>query len=313
MIKSPSLKNSSYSCYCGNKFEKSFATKDFRYFTKGEYSYLQCSVCGIYKLKNTNIKYPKTYYSFKFKEKTKLMQKFTNFLYNLFFNKSSFFLRTIFLPFKPFLRGTIIKQGASILDVGCGSGNFLSIMHDLGMKTCGIEPSLQAVKSAPKKLNIINSTIHNSKLPKRSFDVITMNHVFEHSDTPFTDIKKIKTYLKHSGTLILATPNTRSLAFKLFGKYWVQVSAPWHAYLFSNNNLISLLEKEGFSVKKIRYNSMPFQFLGSLSNYIYAKTGKTPKILSSRLFFYMFLPICFFLNFFKFGDQFEIWLEKKTK
>ena len=85
--------------------------------------------------------YPKTYYSYGTKTGKSLKDKAALYAYYLFYSKDNIFnpLRYLFYPLSYFVRGTSIKKGARILDIGGGGGFFLSRMRDLGMQPYCIE------------------------------------------------------------------------------------------------------------------------------------------------------------------------------
>ena len=142
-----------------------------------------------------------------------------------------------------------------------------------------------------------------------------MNHVLEHVNNPLETIKEIHRILDKKGLFIVGVPNSDSLAYKIFKSNWFALEAPRHLFNYSAKNLKKLLEDNGFKVKKIRYNSRPTQFVASL---YYALGIKKPnEILFSNknklinnLLKILFLPLTWFVNSIKCGDQIEIWSEK---
>ena len=163
------------------------------------------------------------------------------------------------------MRGTKIAKNKRFLDVGSGSGQFLYEMKQFGMDIYGVEPSDFDEKTAKeKKLNILKSDLIKANYPSNYFDIITFNHVLEHVNNPLKTIKEIHRILKKDGALIIGVPNSNSLAYWLFKKNWYQLDVLRHLFNFSDKNLGNLLKKEGFKIKKVRYNSRPSQFVVSL-------------------------------------------------
>src|ERR1035437_3608849 len=69
----------------------------------------------------------------------------------------------------------------NILDIGCGTGEFLKTLKDANWKTFGIEPSLDVRKLAIKNYGLdIGSETELKNLKSDGFDIITMWHVLEH-------------------------------------------------------------------------------------------------------------------------------------
>ncbi|MFH2020855.1 MAG: class I SAM-dependent methyltransferase [archaeon] len=292
---------------CSGNTRFAFYSEDYRYGVKGRFSFYECKECGTLSLdiKKKVEEYPnKEYYSYTQSNK---VSKRGLFFYNLFYSEPSLLSLALFF-LRPFTRGTVIRKGNKFLDVGCGSGMFLAKMKKLGLEVYGIEPGT-IPKQAIKSYNIQNVETQKSKFKEGFFDIITMNHVIEHSKTPFSDIKKLRTYLKNGGTFIIAAPNTDSIAFKIFGKYWAQVDAPRHKALFGAKILKKMLEEAGFKITRIRYNSMPYQFSSSLKYYLKAN-GKDAWFLDSGAVKLMLMPFAFLMNLLRIGDQVEIWAKK---
>jgi predicted SAM-dependent methyltransferase len=138
--------------------------------------------------------------------------------------------------------------------------------------------------------------------------------VFEHLSDPTQTLHELHRILKPGGTVVLAVPQSKCLAYWLFGKYWVQLDIPRHLFTHSTATLKEYAKKTGFSVKKIRFNSGPGQFWGS---FLYWKTSfkkgaicPDDKTRGNKLTFLMFLPFSLLCNLFRIGDQVEVILTK---
>jgi len=232
-------------------------------------------------------------------------------LYKTYFDKNNknILLRFFLSPLKFIVRGTKIMPNSKLLDIGSGSGQFLYEMKKLGMNVYGVEPgNFNKEDSKKYKLNIKNLNLIRAKYPKEYFDLITINHVLEHIDNPHEIIIEMKRILKKEGTLIIDIPNTKSAAKKIFCKNWLALDVPRHLFNYSDRNIKFLLEKNGFKVLKIRYNSRPNQFVVSLYFLlgIQKRTGIFNRILET-----IFLPLTWLVNLLKIGDQIEVWCVKK--
>ncbi|QDQ42858.1 class I SAM-dependent methyltransferase [Methylacidiphilum kamchatkense] len=125
------------------------------------------------------------------------------------------------------------KKG-KILDVGCGNGQFLYIMRELGWEAEGIEPDpLAARKVMEIGIKVIQSTIEEVELSKETYDAITLNHVIEHLTDPFSIIKKLVIALKPGGKLVSISPNPTGTLAKRFLKSWRGLDSPRHLVLVS--------------------------------------------------------------------------------
>ncbi|MGE5943634.1 MAG: class I SAM-dependent methyltransferase, partial [Flavobacteriales bacterium] len=69
----------------------------------------------------------------------------------------------------------------TLLDVGCGTGDFLEVTKRNNWKVFGIEPNAEARSIANQKTeNAVFDVEHLFKFNDSSFDVITLWHVLEH-------------------------------------------------------------------------------------------------------------------------------------
>lgn len=134
-----------------------------------------------------------------------------------------------------------------VLEIGCGNGDRLALLKQLGWKTQGIEPDPSAAKIAQlQRLEIINRPFETGLLKAAEFDAILLCHVIEHLPQPEETLRECFRLLKPGGILILLTPNTQSLGHQKFGRDWLHLDPPRHLYLFNQENLSSLLKKTGF-------------------------------------------------------------------
>lgn len=141
--------------------------------------------------------------------------------------------------------------GGRLLDMGCGNGDYLVIMRDLGWSVHGVEPDHNAAKIGrdASGLDITTGLVNEVDLPKESYDVITLNHVVEHLRDPLETLERVHGLLKCGGRIALVTPNTESLGHRLFHKDWRGLEVPRHLFLYSGKNIQTLLAKAGFRVE----------------------------------------------------------------
>jgi len=159
------------------------------------------------------------------------------------------------------------------LDLGCGTGEFMNMVADLGkkVKVWGIDVSNLAINRVKEKgLKGFARDVSWQKLPFPSqfFDVIYLGDVIEHLLDPDFMIKEAGRVLKKGGFLVLTTPNLASwcnrllLLFgiqpvfsevstkKIFGRPGDEVVG--HLRLYTLKSLKEFLSHYGFEVIKVR-------------------------------------------------------------
>jgi 2-polyprenyl-3-methyl-5-hydroxy-6-metoxy-1,4-benzoquinol methylase len=147
-----------------------------------------------------------------------------------------------------FVDSTLIEK--TLLDVGCGTGDFLVKAKKSNWIITGVEPMTSARKIAKEKTShkILKDI---SELNSNKYDVITLWHVLEHVPNLTEYISQLKQLLKPDGTLLIAVPNYRSYDAKYYGKFWAAYDVPRHLWHFSKKAIKELFGKEKMEVVKI--------------------------------------------------------------
>ncbi|TYC15628.1 class I SAM-dependent methyltransferase [Bizionia gelidisalsuginis] len=174
----------------------------------------------------------------------------TNTQRNLF-EKVYHAVRTISLKRKLKLINSFSSSEKKILDVGCGTGDFLAEAQKNKWVITGIEPNEKARTIANSKTgNKIVNTDALETLPSHSFDVITLWHVLEHLPNLEEHIKLFKRLLKKEGTLIIAVPNYKSYDAIYYKQFWAAFDVPRHLWHFSQEAITRLFNKKEMTVVK---------------------------------------------------------------
>lgn len=151
-----------------------------------------------------------------------------------------------------FLEG--LKPG-KVLEVGCGSGEFLHRMHKLGWEGTGLDFDEKAIEHAKTLYGSSGTFLHSdltgAKFADNSFDAVTMNHVIEHVPDPVELLKEVRRVLKPGGKFVAATPNISSFGHGKFHDCWRGLETPRHLQIFSPEALQQSGRDAGFSDVKV--------------------------------------------------------------
>ena len=192
--------------------------------------------------------------------------------------------------------------GKSLLDIGCGTGDFLLAAKSDNWEVTGVEPDEGAREISTLKLNKKVFALEDLvKLKGNTYDVISLWHVMEHIYDLDNQMDLICSLLKPNGVLIIAVPNYKSFDAKYYKQYWAALDVPRHLYHFNKISIKKFFKKRSLNVVKTKpmwfdafYISLisekykgnklgllKFPFIGMLSNF-YALFGE--KNCSSQIY-----------------------------
>ena len=186
------------------------------------------------------------------------------------FEKCYHFIKSIALKNKLNLVNSLQPAKGSILDIGAGTGDFLSVVKENGWITIGVEPSDKA-KAIAKSKGVV-FVEQTSELENNSFDIITMWHVLEHVPNLDNQLKELKRLLKPNGNLIIAVPNFKSFDAKHYGIFWAAYDVPIHFWHFSKTAIKRLFAKEDMELVQVLPMKFDSFYVSLLSEKY--KTGK---------------------------------------
>lgn len=164
-----------------------------------------------------------------------------------------------------------------VVDVGCGNGQFLARMRDLGWEVLGVEPDAHAARLAAERfgLTVVPSTLEEASLPDDSVDAVTMSHVIEHVPDPVGLLAECRRVLKPGGAVVVVTPNTQSLGRRIFHEAWLGWDVPRHITLFSVRALCTCAELAGLKVIRLRTTARTARWMWAASRVI-QRQGRLP-------------------------------------
>lgn len=149
----------------------------------------------------------------------------------------------------------VISPKDFVLDIACGSGNFLKIVEAKGCDAVGIDTNPAAVSEACA--NGLSAYCVDSATyavgHARTFDVVTAFQVIEHITEVQSFIRSALTCLKPGGKLILTVPNRR----RRFREDFEPLDCPpHHLSRWTNAQFTTLAAAFGCRVIDVRFEPM---------------------------------------------------------
>ena len=159
------------------------------------------------------------------------------------------------------IKPTNIDFNSSILDVGSGAGlRLISLARDGFNNITGIDPFIEKDIFYNNGVKIFKKDIYSFN---GSFDMVMLNHAFEHMPNPDKVLAEIYRILKPGAIALIRIPIADSYSWKKYGINWVALDPPRHLHLLTPKSMQILAKKTGFEVVEILYDSDYYQFWGS--------------------------------------------------
>lgn len=138
-------------------------------------------------------------------------------------------------------------HGEKIIEIGCGRGEYLSVMNKLKIEAYGLEYSSELVKACHGQgLNVQKGYIDNKNISLTSgpFDAFYMLSFLEHMPDPNTALRGVYNNLVDDGVGIVEVPNFNMILEKnLFSEFITD-----HLFYFTKETLTTTLNLNGFEV-----------------------------------------------------------------
>jgi 2-polyprenyl-3-methyl-5-hydroxy-6-metoxy-1,4-benzoquinol methylase len=167
------------------------------------------------------------------------------------------------------------RPGQTLLDVGCGNGDFLLNARDAGWNVSGVDPDPKAALAAAQRgLDVRCGSIDDMAGHAGSFDAVTLSHVLEHVHDPVAFLQAVHALLKPGGVVYIDTPNIDSRGAQRWGRNWRGLETPRHLVLFSLAGLKALVQRTGFTSPSIKRRTAVRKFLYLAS--LRMQAGKSP-------------------------------------
>lgn len=277
-------------------------TSDIEYnTTKDIYEYYKCLDCGVIFLSNIpedilNIIYPDNYYS------------------NIHQNNLVYVIKKKLdiLFFKKIIKN-IPGENLSVLDIGGGNSDILDSVRDSDERvksTLIIDINDSQEKIAINKGHDFKKMRVEEFYSDKKFDLIIMFNLIEHVKNPLEILKKSFSLLSNHGVVLVKTPNTDSLNFKLFkNRDWGGYHAPRHWVLFNNINFRNICKNIGFKYVNHYFTQGAPQWCASFYSLLFNK-GYLDKYIENKKVIYQYPLYNFFMAIFAIFDFIRIYFAK---
>lgn len=162
------------------------------------------------------------------------------------------------------------KKTGTLLDFGCGTGDFIKVARENKWQAFGYEPDKKARTIASKKNK--DCLVNSISTGNEQYDIITAWHVIEHVTELEKTLKNLRKKIKDNGHLIIAVPNHQSYDAKYYDNQWAAYDVPRHLYHFDQTSIKALASKLKLSLISITPMKFDSYYVSMLSEK-YMKNG----------------------------------------
>lgn len=175
-----------------------------------------------------------------------------------------------------------LQTHGKVLDVGCGTGEFLSYLMSRGYLVEGVEPDLQARERAIASYAIPVLPSLELVPAQEQFQVITLWHVLEHVPNLRATFKRLFASLADQGVLLIAVPDRESWDAQHYGPKWAAWDVPRHLTHFRRADVHAFLNEHGFELIATKRMWMDAPYIAMLSE-SYNGASKSAALIKGAL------------------------------
>ncbi len=148
-----------------------------------------------------------------------------------------------------------ISADTSVLDIGCGLGDFLARLRQSNPHSWGIDINQHNVRYAQDRGLNVKHVPPGAAFPfeNNSFDVVIMDNVLEHIVDPQFVLTEVHRVIKPNGQFIIGVPGIRGFSHD-----------DDHKVYYDKEKLVNTLNKYFFKFSNGFHTPLPFQFLSKI-------------------------------------------------
>jgi len=139
-----------------------------------------------------------------------------------------------------------------LLDVGCGTGEFIRIAVETGVEAWGVEASPYAVQHCNRHHPYPVVLMERLSDFPVDFDVVTLWHVLEHTGNPAAFLENAVAHLRVGGLAVIEVPNWKAWPSRFWKARWRHIRRD-HLFYFTPSVLCDLLLRTGLRPVRVCY------------------------------------------------------------
>jgi len=147
--------------------------------------------------------------------------------------------------------GSVLPEGASVIDIGCGSGLLVDRLARAGYYAVGLDWSTPVIEYANKHYQgrYLLTSVEQGLDVGMKFDCVVASHILEHLENPHEFLQSVKGIMEPDGYLVIAIPNLDWWAPKSIYRSVSMIFDPEHMVGYSPEGLRKLLDANGYRIE----------------------------------------------------------------
>jgi SAM-dependent methyltransferase len=159
------------------------------------------------------------------------------------------------------IRDMGVSRSARILDLGCGNGNLIARLAEIGFhNVLGADPFIPHDIVHSNGARVLKCEANEIE---GQFDVVMMHHSLEHIWDQHRTLDQVARLAKTGGRCLIRIPTIDCWSWEEYGRDWIALDPPRHFYLHSRASITRLLESAGFRLDRIVDDASSLQIIGS--------------------------------------------------
>ena len=257
---------------CGNRENNTrLIAREMAFGLREEFEYFECSSCGCLQIveipSDLSKYYPQNYYSFSAPNDGNVLKQYLKrkWISHALGRQSligQMLVKRWGVPqLAQWVEQAGVGFGQAILDIGCGTGHLLLVLRNAGFSNLtGIDTHLARDFHYRNGVVVLKRALDDIE---GVYDFVMLHDSFEHMPDPLSTLWNVHRLLKPNRFALIRMPVARSYARQIYGVDWVQLDAPRHLFVHTEESLRILASTVGFEIATVIYDSTSFQFWGS--------------------------------------------------
>ena len=170
--------------------------------------------------------------------------------------------------------GRRLPPESRVFELGCGRGDLLAALRDLGFATAGIEPGEAAADTARRRgLDVTCADFQAGVGEGKAWDLVLAAHVIEHVAEPTALLAEIDRLLRPGGCAVIRTPLAGSWDGAVFGAYSGSFDVPYHLWVPSREALRRVVAEAGLVWQELAPDPVPNDWVHGLRELLRRRFG----------------------------------------